>query len=58
MEHSTFQDENVRATLDSDFTVLRVQAEDPNDPATAALLSRLGVNGLPAFRVIGATPAP
>ncbi len=53
MERSVFKDPGVAAALE-DFVVVRIQAEDPRDPATAALLETYGVKGLPAFRILAA----
>ena len=56
MERVTFRDRDVAAVLGRDFTLVRVQAEDPADPKTAAVLREFNVIGVPAFRVLRARP--
>ncbi len=55
MDRTTFKNQNVRDRL-NDFHVLKIQAENPSDPATAALLARLGVSGLPTFLIFEHEP--
>lgn len=52
MERVTFKDADIARTLSDDFTLIRVEAEDPRDPATASVLKEFDVIGIPAFRVI------
>ncbi len=52
MERVTFHDRDVEQSLRRDFTLVRVQAENPADPATAAVLREFNVIGVPAFRVV------
>ena len=54
MERVTFHDSNVAQMLRHDFTLVRVQAENPADPETAAVLREFNVIGVPAFRVLRA----
>jgi len=58
MERTTFKNPRVRERL-NDFHVIKLQAENPKDPATAELLRELGVSGLPTFLIFqsqGETP--
>ena len=58
MERTTFRDAAVKERL-SAYQVVRVQAEDPEEPKTRELLHALGIRGLPGFAIIRpATPAP
>ena len=54
MERVTFRDRDVEQSLRRDFTLVRVQAENPADPETAAVLREFNVIGVPAFRVVRA----
>ena len=54
MERVTFHDRDVEQSLRRDFTLVRVQAENPADPETAAVLREFNVIGAPAFRVVRA----
>ena len=54
MERVTFHDRDVEQSLRRDFTLIRVQAENPADPETAAVLREFNVIGVPAFRVVRA----
>ena len=54
MERVTFHDRDVEQSLRRDFTLVRVQAENPADPETAAVLREFNVIGVPAFRVVRA----
>ena len=56
MERVTFHDADVAAVLGRDFTLIRVQAENPADPATAEILREFNVIGVPAFRVLRNAP--
>ena len=58
MERVTFRDEAVAEALRRDFTLVRVQAENPADPETAAVLREFNVIGVPAFRVLRASLQP
>ncbi len=51
MEETTFKDARVAERL-KDFAVMKFQAESPNDPATAVVLKRLGVKGLPTYLLL------
>lgn len=53
MDASTFRDERVKARLES-YRVIKLQAEEPEEPATRALLEQLGVRGLPSFIIADA----
>ena len=52
MERVTFKDKDVARILEESFTLIRVQAENPSDPETAAVLREFDVIGVPAFRVL------
>ncbi len=51
MDKTTFKDPAVVAALD-DFVRVKVQAEDPSDPATRAMLDRFDAIGLPTYVVL------
>ena len=51
MEHHTFTDPDVREAL-KDYVLVRVQAEDPADPATKVLLDTYEVTGLPTLVIL------
>lgn len=55
MEATTFRAEPIRQRL-AGYRVVKVQAENPNDPATKELLDYYGVKGLPTYVVL--TPLP
>ncbi len=55
MEATTFRADTVRQRL-SGYRVVKVQAENPNDPATKEILDYYGVKGLPTYVVL--TPPP
>lgn len=60
MEKTTFHDPAVRERLDG-FVKVKVRAEDPSAPETAAVLNRFGVLGLPTYVVLlpnASGPAP
>ena len=57
MERVTFRDREVEQMLRGDFTLVRVRAENPADPETAAVLRDFNVIGVPAFRVVRAAGA-
>jgi len=48
MEKTTFKDPEVQRRLDG-YVRVKVRAEDPSEPVTKALLSRMGVKGLPTY---------
>jgi thiol:disulfide interchange protein len=56
MEKTTFQDPAVREALDR-FIKVKLQAEQPSDPATRALMDEYEVLGLPTYVVVRETPA-
>jgi len=51
MDATTFKDPSVRAALEP-YVRLKVQAENPGDPATRQILDSLGVRGLPTYVVM------
>ncbi|MBN1556890.1 MAG: thioredoxin family protein [Lentisphaerae bacterium] len=51
MDKTTFRDAEVQRRLKRYVTV-KVQAEDPSDPATRAVLDRYGVLGLPTYVIL------
>jgi thioredoxin:protein disulfide reductase len=51
MEATTFKADAVRQRL-TGYTVVKFQAERPNDPRTRALLEYFGVHGLPTYVVL------
>ena len=51
MELSTFQDPEVKAAMDG-MIFLKVHADKPSAPETAALMKAFDVPGLPAYRII------
>ena len=51
MELSTFQDPAVKAAMDG-MVFLKVRADKPSAPETAALMKAFDVPGLPAYRII------
>ena len=51
MERTTFRDAAVQARLAA-YQVVRVQAENPDEPQTRELLEALGIRGLPGFAII------
>jgi len=51
MEKTTFKDPQVQRRLGA-YTRLKYRAENPAEPATKALLDRLGVLGLPTYVVL------
>ena len=57
MERVTFRDRDVEQMLRRDFSLIRVQAENPADPETASVLREFNVIGVPAFRVVRAEGA-
>ncbi len=57
MERVTFHDRDVEQMLRRDFTLVRVQAENPADSETASVLREFNVIGVPAFRVVRAEGA-
>jgi thiol:disulfide interchange protein len=56
MEKTTFKDPAVRAALDR-FIKVKIQAEQPSDPATRALMNEYAVLGLPTYVVLQGSPA-
>lgn len=59
MERNTFPDPEVRNAL-KDMILVKINAEDPAEPATKALLERFQVRGLPYFLLLapGKNPRP
>ena len=51
MERTTFRNADVRKRL-GDFVLVKVRAEDPNEPGTRALLDRFGIVGLPTYVIL------
>jgi thioredoxin:protein disulfide reductase len=51
MDSTTFADASVLAALD-DYVKIKVQAEDPDDPATRAVMQRFGAVGLPTYVIL------
>lgn len=51
MDSTTLKDPAVVAALEG-YVKIKVQAEDPDDPATKALMQRLGAVGLPAYAIL------
>ncbi len=51
MELSTFQDPEVKAAMDG-MIFLKVHADKPSAPETAAIMKAFDVPGLPAYRII------
>jgi len=56
MEKTTFKDPAVRKALDQ-FIKVKLQAEQPSDPATRALMDEYEVLGLPTYVVVRKVPA-
>ena len=54
MEKTTFQDPRVRQAI-ARFSVIKVQAERPSDPAIREILRRYAVTGLPTFVILERT---
>ncbi len=52
MDKTTLKDPAVTAAL-SGYVKIKVQSEDLDDPATAAIMKRLGAVGLPAYAILG-----
>ncbi len=50
MDRTTLKDPQVLAALEG-YVKIKVQSEDLDDPATAALMERLGAVGLPAYAI-------
>jgi thiol:disulfide interchange protein len=57
MEVTTFRDPAVLARL-ARYRVVKVQAEQPNDPPAQPVLERFGALGLPTYVVLEPLPAP
>ncbi len=58
MEATTFKHPEVMKRLEN-YRVIRVQAENLNDPDTRALLQEFGITGLPAFVILSSgSPLP
>ena len=51
MDKTTLADESVKTAL-AGYTKIKVQAEDPDDPATAEIMRRFGAVGLPAYVIL------
>lgn len=54
MDRTTLKDPAVIAALE-DYVKIKVQAEDPDEPATKALMQRLDAVGLPAYAILRGT---
>ena len=54
MEKHTFANPNVKRELENNFLLVRIQAEDPGDEMTAALLEQFQVFGLPTNVIVQA----
>lgn len=55
MDQTTFAEARVKAAL-AGYVTVKVQAEDPDDPATRGVMQRFGAIGLPTYVVL--EPAP
>jgi thiol:disulfide interchange protein len=51
MDKTTLKAEAVTKALEG-YVKVKVQAEDPDQPATKALMKRLGAVGLPAYAIL------
>ena len=57
MDKTTFEDETVRQAL-SGYVKIKVQAEDPDDPNTKAVMQRLKAVGLPTYVILRPKTGP
>ena len=55
MDKTTFEDETVRQAL-SGYVKIKVQAEDPDDPTTKAIMQRFKAVGLPTYVILRPKP--
>jgi thiol:disulfide interchange protein len=55
MDKTTFQDDSVRKAL-AGYVKIKVQAEDPDDPNTKAIMQRFRAVGLPAYVILRPKP--
>jgi thioredoxin:protein disulfide reductase len=55
MDKTTFEDESVRQAL-SGYVKIKVQAEDPDDPTTKAIMQRFKAVGLPTYVILRPKP--
>jgi thiol:disulfide interchange protein DsbD len=55
MDKTTFEDETVKQAL-SGYVKIKVQAEDPDDPGTRAIMQRLNAVGLPTYVILRPKP--
>jgi thioredoxin:protein disulfide reductase len=55
MDKTTFEDETVRQAL-SGYVKIKVQAEDPDDPNTKAIMQRFKAVGLPTYAILRPKP--
>ena len=51
MDKTTFKDKKVKDKLSS-YIKIKVQAENPDDPATKAILDRFKILGLPTYIIL------
>ena len=56
MDKTTLQDADVTAAL-AGYVKVKFQAEDPDDPAVAAVMQKLGAKGLADLRDLGSEVA-
>ncbi len=57
MDQTTFADARVRSAL-ARYVTVKVDAEDPDDPAIRGVMKRLGAVGLPTYAVLEPAAAP
>jgi thiol:disulfide interchange protein len=57
MDKTTFEDETVRQAL-AGYVKIKVQAEDPDDPNTKAVMQRLKAVGLPTYVILRPKASP
>jgi len=57
MDKTTFEDETVKQAL-SGYVKIKVQAEDPEDPNTKAVMQRLKAVGLPTYVILRPKAGP
>jgi thiol:disulfide interchange protein len=55
MDKTTFEDETVKQALSS-YVKIKVQAEDPDDPNTKAIMQRFNAVGLPTYVILRPKP--
>ena len=52
MERTTFNEEEVKARLEKDFIVLKLQAENPKQSGVKEVLDYYQVMGLPTYLIL------